>query len=256
MADQLPEQPEDGLISHVYPSLAGGELTALGGSPAVKVLRHSDVTTTTTGVTLTPDIAPDGGAAITGLNRLVIDQNADAFYTAATRFTAYYSAGTLAGVSLVGHTILEWSTNPTNGVLDALGDATYGLAAIETLVDDLESRLSAARAGYLDNLNVGGVVASSAEVTALNDLSAAEVNAEVVDALATDATGEPAQGAPPVSASIVTKLAWLYKALINKSTATTTQYSLYNAAGDIVDAKATLSDSAGTSTKDELVSGP
>jgi len=38
-------------------------------------------------------------------------------------------------------------------VISELGDGTYGLAAIETLVDELETRLTAARAGYLDNLN-------------------------------------------------------------------------------------------------------
>jgi len=34
-----------------------------------------------------------------------------------------------------------------------LENATYGLSALETLVDDLEGRLTAARAGYLDNIN-------------------------------------------------------------------------------------------------------
>lgn len=34
-----------------------------------------------------------------------------------------------------------------------LEDSTYGLEALEALVDDLESRLTAARAGYLDNIN-------------------------------------------------------------------------------------------------------
>lgn len=34
-----------------------------------------------------------------------------------------------------------------------LENETYGLAALEALIDDLESRLTAARAGYLDNLN-------------------------------------------------------------------------------------------------------
>lgn len=42
-----------------------------------------------------------------------------------------------------------------------LGHATYGLSAIETLVDELESRLTATRAGYLDNLSVGAVALQS-----------------------------------------------------------------------------------------------
>lgn len=37
---------------------------------------------------------------------------------------------------------------------DLLENATYGLAALETLVDDLESRLTAGRATNLDNLDV------------------------------------------------------------------------------------------------------
>lgn len=37
-------------------------------------------------------------------------------------------------------------------ILTAIQHATYGLSAIETLVDELESRLTAARAGYLDEL--------------------------------------------------------------------------------------------------------
>jgi len=40
---------------------------------------------------------------------------------------------------------------PTD-IVSRLDHATYGLSAIETLVDDLETRLTAARAGYLDLL--------------------------------------------------------------------------------------------------------
>jgi len=39
-----------------------------------------------------------------------------------------------------------------------LENATYGLAALKALVDDLETRLTAARAGYLDNLNNAGLL--------------------------------------------------------------------------------------------------
>jgi hypothetical protein len=44
------------------------------------------------------------------------------------------------------------------------------LVVIDNFVDDLESRLSAARAGYLDNLSTGAVALASALVTAQNDL--------------------------------------------------------------------------------------
>jgi hypothetical protein len=38
-------------------------------------------------------------------------------------------------------------------LLSTLTNATYGLSAIETLVDELETRLTSTRAGYLDNLS-------------------------------------------------------------------------------------------------------
>jgi hypothetical protein len=56
---------------------------------------------------------------------------------------------------------------------------------LDDLVDDLETRLSATRAGYLDNLSAGAV-ATAASIAALNNLSAAQINAEVVDVLRTD----------------------------------------------------------------------
>jgi len=51
-----------------------------------------------------------------------------------------------------------------------LKDANYGLSALNTDLDTLLSRLTAARAGYLDNLNVGGLVASSAQVDEVEPL--------------------------------------------------------------------------------------
>jgi len=45
-----------------------------------------------------------------------------------------------------------------------LDNVTYGLSALNNDLDTLLLRLTAARAGYLDNLNVGGLVASSAQV--------------------------------------------------------------------------------------------
>jgi len=55
------------------------------------------------------------------------------------------------------------------GYLDYLADGTYGLAAIETLVDDLETRLSAVRAGYLDYL-ADGTYGLAAIETLVDDL--------------------------------------------------------------------------------------
>jgi hypothetical protein len=83
-----------------------------------------------------------------------------------------------------------------------------------------------------------------------------EVNAQVVDAINTDAYSEPAQGAPPVSASLVTKVNYLYKAFRNKITQSTTTLNIYDDAGSTVDHKATVSDDTVTFTRGELETGP
>lgn len=44
------------------------------------------------------------------------------------------------------------------GSIEWDGSAVQALSSVETLVDDLESRLTAARAGYLDNLNTGVMI--------------------------------------------------------------------------------------------------
>ena len=69
-------------------------------------------------------------------------------------------------------------------------------------------------------------------------------------------TGEPGQGAPPVSASSQTKIDWLFKNFRNKKEQTTGEYRLYDNAGSTVDSKATVSDAASVTTKEELASGP
>lgn len=93
-------------------------------------------------------------------------------------------------------------------------------------------------------------------ISSLNDLSAAQVNAEVVDALATDTYAEPGQGAPASTTTIAAKINYLYKAWRNKSEQTSTTYSLYDDAGSTVDQKATVSDNGTTASKGEIVTGP
>lgn len=60
-------------------------------------------------------------------------------------------------------------------------DLAADILVIDNFVDDLESRLSAARAGYLDNLNIGENVAGTSEISALNDPTAAVIADAVWD---------------------------------------------------------------------------
>ena len=87
-------------------------------------------------------------------------------------------------------------------------------------------------------------------------LTAAQVNAEVVDALNVDTYAEPGQELPPATTSIVKKIGYLYKAFRNRFTQTATEAKLYNDDGVTVDQKATVSDDATTYDRNEMGSGP
>lgn len=124
------------------------------------------------------------------------------------------------------------------------------ITTLQTSVDDLptNAELATSQAAADD--------ATLAAIAALNNLSAAQVNAEIVDALATDTYAEPPQGAPPATASLSAKLNYLYKAWRNKKTQTSTAFSLFADDTITVDQKATVSDDGTTFTHTEIAGGP
>lgn len=84
----------------------------------------------------------------------------------------------------------------------------------------------------------------------------AQVNTEVVDALATDTYVQPGQATPPATTTLAIMLSYIYKAVRNRNTQSSTQYSLYNDDTVTVDQKATTSDNGTTFDRGELTSGP
>jgi hypothetical protein len=84
----------------------------------------------------------------------------------------------------------------------------------------------------------------------------ASVNAEVLDVLNTDTFAEPAQGAPGATITLAAKIGYLYKAWRNKSTQTSSTYSLYADDASTVDHKSTVSDDGTTFTRGEVATGP
>jgi len=78
-----------------------------------------------------------------------------------------------------------------------LKNETYGLSAIETLIDDLEGRLTATRAGYLDELDFGLAeyledLRQKATSPAWNqDTDSLEAIREVIDTLLTESQSHP-----------------------------------------------------------------
>lgn len=93
------------------------------------------------------------------------------------------------------------------------------------------------------------------DIAALNNLSAAEVNAEVLDVLTVDAFAQPGQGAPPASTNLRDMLAYLYKAWRNRTTQTANEYALYADDGTTKDQEAAVSDDGTTFIRAEVTTG-
>lgn len=93
-------------------------------------------------------------------------------------------------------------------------------------------------------------LATSAGVASLNNLSAAQVNAEVVDALATDTYAEPGS-VPAATASLAAKVGWLYTLARNKRLTTASADTVRNDADAGTIGAASLSDDGTTFTRGE-----
>jgi hypothetical protein len=70
------------------------------------------------------------------------------------------------------------------------------------------------------------------------------------------ARSEPGQGAPPVSATWLEKIDYLYKAWRNKKTQTATEQNIFADNTTTVDQKASVSSDGTTVTVGEMGSGP
>jgi hypothetical protein len=104
------------------------------------------------------------------------------------------------------------------------------------------------RAGLATSAELADL-ATSAEIAALNDLSAADVNAEIVDALATDTYAEPT-GVPPATDTLANKIGRLHMAMRNKVTVTVDDKTFHSDAGTAT-WKQALTDDGTTYTQNE-----
>lgn len=137
------------------------------------------------------------------------------------------------------------------------------VTTVGTDVTTLLSRLSSARAGYLDNLSAGAVAQASAlstvagyldtEIAAI--LAAVDTEVAAILSLLDDARTEPGQGAPPVNPDMATKIDYLYKAWRNKKEQTATLFTLYADNGSTADQKSVTSDDGTTFTAGEMITG-
>lgn len=137
---------------------------------------------------------------------------------------------------------------PTNAELaTALGTADDAVLAQVALVKAKTDNLPSDPADQ--SLIIAATDAITAAIAGLNDLSAADVNAEVVDALATDTYAEPT-GVPAATDSLAGKIGRLAMALRNKITVDA-DYKTFHDDGGSAEWKKALSDDGTTYTEDE-----
>lgn len=166
------------------------------------------------------------------------------------------------GVAGAGLTAIPWNSawdaEVQSEATDALNaydpptraEATTDVNSVLTAVDALPTNAELATAlSTADD-------AVLAAIAALNNLSAAQVNAEMVDALSIDTYAEPGQATPAATASLATKINYLYKAWRNLRTQTATEFKLLNDDGVTVGQKAIVADDGTTFSQTEMVSGP
>ena len=155
-----------------------------------------------------------------------------------------------AGVSRYTANALEQAPDTTTGLSLAADQSGVTVGTVSTLTGHTaQTGDSFARLGAPAGASV------SADIAALNDLSAAEVNAEMVDALTVDTIAELAQGQPAATPTIATALMLLYMALRNKLDTDATTLEIHNNAGTVI-AKKTLSDDGTTYSEAKMASGP
>lgn len=174
-------------------------------------------------------------------------------FNAALDFTTAQKAATLARVTLVdtlttytGNTV---QTGDSFARIGATGSGLTSLASaanLATVITHLTDIKGATWSSSTDTLEAIRDRGDAAWITAtgFSTLTAADVNAEVVDALATDTYGEPT-GAPGATVSLAEKIGRGYQALRNKITVTATSKSFYSDAGALLWSKA-LSDDGTT----------
>lgn len=90
-----------------------------------------------------------------------------------------------------------------------------------------------------------------ADIASLNDLSAAQVNAEVVDVLTVDTYASDLSAPPASNSTILDKLSWILMAFRNRRNATATQEQIYKDDATTVAGTSVISDDGTTTERGE-----
>lgn len=133
-----------------------------------------------------------------------------------------YVAPDNAGITANGAAIA--ALNDFNPVTEAVANVT--LVATTTVNSDMVGTNNAFLAANYTAPDNSGIVANGVAIAALNNLSTVQVNAEMVDVLFTDTYAETT--APSSTASIASKIGWIFSLSKNRITMTNATHTLRN----------------------------
>lgn len=172
---------------------------------------------------------------------------ADGAITAAKIASDAITDAKIADGAIDAATFAAGAINAAAIATDAIGAAEIAADAVTKIQNGLATATNLATvAGYIDT-EIQSIIAA---IAALNDLSVADVNAQVLDVLITDTFAEPSSP-PAATSSIKDKINWVAALARNKITQTATTTTLRNDADSGNIATSTVSDNGTTFTKGE-----
>jgi hypothetical protein len=222
--------------------------TEMNADTVAIIVKTSSADAKTTALVMYPEEAGDIRVNVTQISGDgTAADTLELFAEALDQSTGQIDSGSFADGAITAAAIATGAVDADAIAADAVTEIQSGLATAASL---------ATVAGYLDT-EVAAILEDTgttipAQIAALNNLSAAEVNAEVLDVLTVDTFAEPGSGAPAATASLKDKIGYIFKAWRNKITQTSATYSLYNDDGTTVGQSASVSDDGTTFTKGEV----
>lgn len=254
----LGDFPVNGVVSFLWNTNAvAGESITRATDGAIRIYKtHATRSTWETQRTSSSGISDfedfDSQTGVHACRIDLSDNTDDGFYAAGNEYQVVLSGATIDGKA-INAVLAHFSIERANGVLALLKDGTNGLAAIKGFVDDLESRLTATRAGYLDHL-AGGAVALASGVT-VSSIAANAVDATALAANAVDKiwgkTMTELSAVPGVTASMLSAVSWIFTLARNRIEQTATLQTVRKDDQTTALATATVSDDGVTAVRGE-----
>lgn len=216
--------------------------TTLAGTPVISVYKASGTTQSTAGITLVADFD-----SVTGLNNVLIDLSADAFYATGADYHVVITTGTVNSISVVGEVVAEFSIENRH-TATIVNDWTNG-GRLDTLLDAIPT--TAMRGTNDAMLAANGAL--EATVAALNDIAVADIWARTLT--------EPSAATIPPASTVATAedaLRYIFFALTNRvdSDSVAGFLEFFNRAGTVVHWKKAVTDVSSIASEATGEAGP